>query len=196
MLEQYSSLSTEGKWGACWSSASLVVCILQVKQHKEALSACQKVLSQDPKNVKALYRAGRVLSHLGETEEAVAKLKEASSLEPENTTIQSELQRAIKKDKVTREKERQMCRRMVGGASEIKGSPKEKLWVCGLHIMLSKCVSTLYTLAGSLALHGHSRSDSCHCHRSRLYLDSKTLIITHVNVDKMLIIVLLLETCA
>lgn len=65
-------------------------------------------------NVKALYRAGRVLSHLGELDDAVAKLKKALSLQPQDKTIESELKRAQKKKEQSLQKEKEMYRRMVG----------------------------------------------------------------------------------
>lgn len=93
--------------------------------------ACESVLEKDPENVKALYRAGRVRSHLGDMKDAVASLQKALSLSPDDKTIQIELQRILKKKEETLKKEKEMYRRMVSGPSQNKQahSSKEKFWV-------------------------------------------------------------------
>ena len=42
---------------------ALLMCIrwpMQIDLHREALKSCEDVLQKDPKNVKALFRAGKV----------------------------------------------------------------------------------------------------------------------------------------
>ena len=102
-----------------------------MRQYNEALSACESVLQKDSNNVKALYRAGRVLSHLGEMESAVAKLQKALTLSPQDKAIQLELKNVSKKKALALQKERAMYRRMVGTdtASSKTSSHRDSTWV-------------------------------------------------------------------
>ena len=87
--------------------------------------------------MKALYRAGRVLAHLGEWQQAVAKLENAAALDPDNKVVQTELQKTIKKREAATKKEKEMYRRMVGGATKetkSKNTPTlygDSSWVSG-----------------------------------------------------------------
>ena len=81
----------------------------------------------DGNNVKALYRAGRVMAHLGDMEDAVDRLKKAQSLQPQDKTIENELKKAIKKKEHSLKKEKAMYRRMVGNDPKpAKSSPSPK----------------------------------------------------------------------
>lgn len=104
---------------------------MQVKQYREALSACENVLQKDPDNVKALYRAGRVLSHIGELEDAVSRLQKALSLSPQDKTIQTELKRTFKKKELALKKEKEMYRRMIEHRPQQKESRphRDSAWV-------------------------------------------------------------------
>lgn len=103
-------------------------------QYSEALSACENVLQKDSKNVKALYRAGRVLCHLGEVEDAIAKLQKALTLHPQDKAIQMELKKTLKKKETTLKKEREMYRRMVGTDGPVRNTVKDSAWVSGLRV--------------------------------------------------------------
>lgn len=74
--------------------------------------------------MKALYRTGKVLAHLGDMEEAIIKLQKALSQNPEDKIIQMELQRTVKKKEVSDRKEKEMCRRMVSGDTTKEDKPK------------------------------------------------------------------------
>lgn len=104
---------------------------LKVGQYSEALSACQRVLEKDSDNVKALYRAGRVLGHLGEMEKAIAKLHKALALHPQDKAIQIELNRVTKKKEQTLQKEKKMYRRMVGTDAPHKRRSQRDVHVWG-----------------------------------------------------------------
>lgn len=119
-----------------------------MKQYNEALKACENVLKKDGNNIKALYRAGRVLAHLGEMEKAVSQLQKALSLDPQDKTIQTELKRAMAKKERALQKEKDMYRRMVGtdtSSSLSKSSThKDNTWASAV---LSHCSHiTLYLL--------------------------------------------------
>ena len=103
--------------------------IQQVEQYSEALSACQRVLEKDSDNVKALYRAGRVLGHLGEMEKAIAKLQKALTLHPQDKAIQIELNKVTRKKEHTLQKEKKMYRRMVGTDAPHKKKLQRDVWV-------------------------------------------------------------------
>jgi len=99
-----------------------VCACIKAENYSEALSACESVLQLDADNVKALYRAGRVLSLLGEWHRAIGKLERAAALDPDNRVIQTELQKTCRKKDQAQKKERDMYRRMVSGSV----SPKSK----------------------------------------------------------------------
>ena len=97
----------------CWNNIS--ASHLRVQEYTSAKKACDSVLKVDPNNVKALFRKGKVLIAENEFEEALELLKKANSLDPENRLIRRELQVARQKCGESREKERSMYQRMVGG---------------------------------------------------------------------------------
>lgn len=125
--------------------------------------------------MKALYRAGRVLSHLGELGDAVARLQKALSLSPQDKTIQTELTRALKKQEHTLKKEKEMYRRMMEPSSELKRStPPKETWV--------KMRSPSFTheihfpcFIGTVAIHVYCWDCRCCCHGNCIFLHSKTL---------------------
>lgn len=57
-------------------------CLLQVTEpsYTRVLDCCEKAIVLSPSNVKALFRKGVALYHLQKSEEALAVLKQASSL--------------------------------------------------------------------------------------------------------------------
>ena len=61
---------------------NLAACALAGKRYEEALEEARLVLKIDPKNVKAMYRAGKALCATSKFEEAVGVLKEANRLSP------------------------------------------------------------------------------------------------------------------
>lgn len=116
-----------------------------MEQYREALSACESVLQKDGDNVKALYRAGRVLGHMGEMENAVAKLQKALALNSEDRAIQIELKKVLKKRDRTLQKEKAMYRRMVGtDTGNRRNVHKKKAWVSHLQLQ-PELDSSLFT---------------------------------------------------
>lgn len=146
-----------------------------MEQYNEALSACEGVLQKDAGNVKALYRAGRVLSHLGEMENAVAKLQKALALNPDDKAIQIELKKVSKKRDHTLQKEKAMYRRMVGTdtASQRTLAHKEKAWV-SITSYTAHTDFIAYSFIGTIAIHGHCRYCCCPCYGSCILLHPKT----------------------
>ncbi len=86
--------------------------------------------------MKALYRAGRVLGHLGEWAKAVVKLEKAAQLDPDNKVIQTELKKTTQKKEETAKKGGGGERGGGGGTVQEKekkskpSSSSESSWVC------------------------------------------------------------------
>lgn len=70
---------------------------LKLEQFDEALRTSQDVLTLEPNNVKALFRAGKLLSDKGEYKEAMEVLKKALKLEPATKAIHIELSKLVKR---------------------------------------------------------------------------------------------------
>ncbi|XP_041853799.1 FKBP prolyl isomerase 16 [Melanotaenia boesemani] len=70
---------------------------LKLEQFDEALHTSRDVLTLEPNNVKALFRAGKLLSDKGEYKEAMEVLKRALKLEPATKAIHAELSKLVKR---------------------------------------------------------------------------------------------------
>ncbi|XP_054835894.1 peptidyl-prolyl cis-trans isomerase FKBP8 isoform X2 [Eublepharis macularius] len=60
---------------------------LKLDHYEAALRSCNQVLEQQPDNIKALFRKGKVLAQQGRYSEAIPILKAALKLEPSNKAI-------------------------------------------------------------------------------------------------------------
>ncbi|KAM9815996.1 peptidyl-prolyl cis-trans isomerase FKBP8-like [Syngnathus typhle] len=76
---------------------NLATAQLKLEKCNEALHASRDVLALDPDNVKALYRAGKILSDLGDYAEAMELLKKALKLEPATKAIHAELSKLVRR---------------------------------------------------------------------------------------------------
>ncbi|XP_054631325.1 FKBP prolyl isomerase 16 [Dunckerocampus dactyliophorus] len=79
---------------------------LKLEQYNEALSTSRDVLALDSNNVKALFRAGKILSDMREYKEAMELLKKALKLEPTTKAFHAELSKLVQRQsggKATRE---------------------------------------------------------------------------------------------
>ncbi|XP_066913409.1 peptidyl-prolyl cis-trans isomerase FKBP8-like [Clytia hemisphaerica] len=85
---------------------------LKVKAYIMALQSLDIVLELEPKNVKALFRKGKCLEHLGKENAAFECMKKAAALDPENKLITQDLGRLQKRVAVTQQKEKQIYQRM------------------------------------------------------------------------------------
>ncbi|XP_024138546.1 FKBP prolyl isomerase 16 isoform X1 [Oryzias melastigma] len=70
---------------------------IKLEQFNEALHTSRDVLTLEPNNVKALFRAGKLLSDKGEYKEAMEVLKKALKLEPATKAIHAELSKLVKR---------------------------------------------------------------------------------------------------
>ncbi|XP_070800090.1 peptidyl-prolyl cis-trans isomerase FKBP8 [Pituophis catenifer annectens] len=101
---------------------------LKLDHFEAALRSCNQVLEQQPDNIKALFRKGKVLAQQGEYSGAIPILKAALKLEPSNKTIHTELSKLAKKHADQKSIEAEMYRKMLGnpGSSSLPAKCKDK----------------------------------------------------------------------
>ncbi|XP_026538959.1 peptidyl-prolyl cis-trans isomerase FKBP8 [Notechis scutatus] len=101
---------------------------LKLDHFEAALRSCNQVLEQQPDNIKALFRKGKVLAQQGEYSGAIPILKAALKLEPFNKTIHTELSKLAKKHADQKSIEAEMYRKMLGnpGSSSPPAKCKDK----------------------------------------------------------------------
>uniref|UniRef100_UPI0037E9646D FKBP prolyl isomerase 16 n=1 Tax=Semicossyphus pulcher TaxID=241346 RepID=UPI0037E9646D len=76
---------------------NLAAAQLKLEQYDDALHTSREVLALEPDNVKALFRAGKLLSDKGEYKEAMEVLKRALKLEPATKAIHAELSKLVRR---------------------------------------------------------------------------------------------------
>lgn len=109
---------------------NLAAAQMKIKAFDSALSSVESVLRCQPRNVKALFRKGKILAAQGENSEAVKVLTLARSLEPENITIKHELVRLQELHQKDTKKVTNLYKKMLGQDKEPKtsSSTKSKNW--------------------------------------------------------------------
>ncbi|XP_053558936.1 peptidyl-prolyl cis-trans isomerase FKBP8 [Bombina bombina] len=103
---------------------------LKLDHYEAALKSCNMVLENQPENIKALFRKGKVLAQQGEYSEAIAILRKALKLEPTNKTIHAELSKLVKKHTDQKNVETAMYKKMLGNvdSSAFKTAAKKNNW--------------------------------------------------------------------
>ncbi|XP_033490553.1 FKBP prolyl isomerase 16 [Epinephelus lanceolatus] len=76
---------------------NLATAQLKLEQFDKALHTSRDVLTLEPNNVKSLFRAGKLLSDMGQYKEAMEVLKKALKLEPATKAIHVELSKLVKR---------------------------------------------------------------------------------------------------
>ena len=74
---------------ALWRNEAL--CCLKLDEWREAEAACSRVLDRRTQDAKALYRRGVARTRLGDVDGALADLRAASALEPDDRSIRDAL---------------------------------------------------------------------------------------------------------
>ncbi|XP_054277838.1 peptidyl-prolyl cis-trans isomerase FKBP8 [Macrosteles quadrilineatus] len=111
---------------------NLAAAQLKIKAFEAALQSVENVLRCQPENVKALFRKGKIMAEKGETEEAVALLRKALTIEPENSQTRNELNQLLAKQKKDIDLQKNLYKKMLGTnkAKEDEPPPNNdaKLW--------------------------------------------------------------------
>ncbi|XP_054707745.1 peptidyl-prolyl cis-trans isomerase FKBP8-like [Uloborus diversus] len=100
---------------------------LKLSAYSAARKSVDSVLAIQPKNVKALFRKGKILSMLGETEDAISCLKTAAALEPDSKIIQVELTKLKNQHKKEEMKQKAMYQRMFPRSEPKKMNPLSQM---------------------------------------------------------------------
>ncbi|XP_041372557.1 peptidyl-prolyl cis-trans isomerase FKBP8-like [Gigantopelta aegis] len=102
---------------------NLAACQLKIEAYDAAIKSSNKVLSNEPDNVKALFRIGKSYSCKGDCENAEPYLRKALSLDPQSKMLHRELAWVTRKIKQDSASQKEMYRRMMGVD---KNTPKKK----------------------------------------------------------------------
>lgn len=93
---------------------NLAAAQMKTEAYEAALKSVENVLRCQPKNVKALFRKGKILQYKGERAAAYTTLLQASKLDPDSKAIQQEL--AVLKEKTAKDArhEKNLYKKMLG----------------------------------------------------------------------------------
>ncbi|CAE8688535.1 unnamed protein product, partial [Polarella glacialis] len=87
-------------------------CCLNLEDFALAVESCDKVLSIDERNVKALFRRATALGGLREFERAFEDLASATRLDPDNSELAKLQTRLLKQQKQLERRERNIYKRL------------------------------------------------------------------------------------
>jgi FK506-binding protein 8 len=99
---------------------------LKLQAYEPALKSVEAVLLCQPKNVKALFRKGKILGEKGELEMALAVLTLAQQLEPDNKALTQEITRLRLKRKDEVKSEKLLYKRMFNNKDTNTKSPESR----------------------------------------------------------------------
>ncbi|KAM9677441.1 peptidyl-prolyl cis-trans isomerase D isoform 2-T2 [Trichechus inunguis] len=85
---------------------NIAACKLKMSDWQGAIDSCVEALEIDPSNTKALYRRAQGWQGLKEYDQALADLKKAQEIAPEDKAIQAELLKVKQKIKAQKDKEK------------------------------------------------------------------------------------------
>ncbi|XP_038611031.1 peptidyl-prolyl cis-trans isomerase D [Tachyglossus aculeatus] len=85
---------------------NIAACKLKMSNWQGAIESCIEALAIDPSNTKALYRRAQGWQGIKEYDQALADLKKAQDITPEDKAIQAETLRVKQKIKAQKEKEK------------------------------------------------------------------------------------------
>lgn len=99
---------------------------MKIQAYEAALKSVETVLQCQPKNVKALFRKGKILESKADVAGAIPLLRKAATLDPENKSIQNELSRLILKSKREARNEKDLYQKMLGQAQILDTKTQQK----------------------------------------------------------------------
>lgn len=97
-------------WMACLNN--LAACKISLKEFRVAKEICTSILEQDPRNIKALLRAGKASMELDEFEECELCLKTVMQIDPNNAVVMNEMKRLRQAEREYKSKSREMASKM------------------------------------------------------------------------------------
>lgn len=134
---------------------NLAAAQLKLEQFAEALQTSRDVLTLEPNNVKALFRAGKLLSETGEYKEAMEVLKKALKLEPATKAIHVELSKLVRRQCGGMDSEEEWTKpehKRRDSAKEPPGIPSKKPTGISWKFILGALVVALGSLVTSVIL--------------------------------------------
>jgi len=108
---------------SCTLSSNLALTYYKQQDYSECLTKINEVLTDDPKNVKALVRRGQANMMLGNNDLAKDDFKQALQVEPENADVKKLMATNKKRIQEYKEKERKLYANMFG-KPKTKTNPK------------------------------------------------------------------------
>ncbi|KHN84347.1 binding protein [Toxocara canis] len=96
--------------------SNLAVCHAKLCDWKMTLDTSDKALKLNASNTKALFRRASAYTNLNFIDEAIETLKTASAIDPDDVLITKELRRLKGRQRLCREQERSLYKRMLAGA--------------------------------------------------------------------------------
>ncbi|BFZ01273.1 hypothetical protein BsWGS_04312 [Bradybaena similaris] len=109
--ESCRSVLTES-WVKCYNN--LAACQLKIDAVDSAIKSCEKVLSVQKDNVKALFRLGKAYGVKGEVDDAIGYIRRALKLEPESKLMQQEMLNLTRRKNKETATEKELYQRMLG----------------------------------------------------------------------------------
>lgn len=102
---------------------NLAVCSFRLGNHAHAAAHASQVIQHEPHNAKALYRRGASRTALGDIDGALADLELAAELAPTDARVRRALRECRAGQRLQRERERRLGRRMAAWGAGEAASP-------------------------------------------------------------------------
>ncbi|XP_005110253.1 peptidyl-prolyl cis-trans isomerase FKBP8 [Aplysia californica] len=99
-------------WVKCYNN--MAACQLKISAIDAAIRSCEKVLSAQEDNVKALFRLGKAYSAKNEVDKALEYLRKGIKLDPESKMLHQEVLNLARRKSKESESEKELYQRMLG----------------------------------------------------------------------------------
>eukprot|EP00252_Welwitschia_mirabilis_P001541 TRINITY_DN1140_c0_g1_i1.p1 TRINITY_DN1140_c0_g1~~TRINITY_DN1140_c0_g1_i1.p1 ORF type:complete len:372 (+),score=104.82 TRINITY_DN1140_c0_g1_i1:254-1369(+) len=115
---------------------NLAACLLRLNHYEEAVGHCNMVLTEDEKNIKALFRRGKARACLGQTDDAKEDFQKVQSISPDDKAVRRELKLIAEHEKEIYQKQKEMYKGLFGPKPRPK--PNKLHWLVAFwHWILS-----------------------------------------------------------